>query len=555
MQDQASELVFLPLGGVGEIGMNLGLYGIGPADDRSWLMVDCGVTFAGPDLPGVDLVLPDIRFIEAEKHRLLGIVITHAHEDHYGALVELWPYLDAPVYLSPFAAGLLEAKLLHGGPAEIPMNIIKAGEQLTIGPFDLEFIAMSHSIPEPMAVAIRSEHGTVIHTGDWKVDHEPGIGDPIDMDRLGEIGNEGVRALLCDSTNAVREGTSPSEADVAQHLTEIIAGAKRRVAVTAFASNVARIRAVAKAARANDREIVIVGRAMKRAVEVATDLGYMDDMPEFLDEESYGYLPRDKVVALCTGSQGEARAALARIANDDHRHVTLSRGDMVIFSARTIPGNEKAVGAVINGLVDQGMDVVTDRDALVHVSGHPRKGELEQLYQLLKPEMLVPVHGEPLHLEAQAKFARKNGIKDVVAGRNGDIIRLAPGPGSVIDEAPSGILVKDGELLTEPDLAGIQERRKLSFVGVATGYITLNRAGEIQGDPQVVLFGLPESDDEGEDFEDIALDGLEGAVRSIPKSRRRDASIVMEAARRGLRSSIAERWGKKPLCRVVVNVI
>ncbi|MEP3278766.1 MAG: ribonuclease J, partial [Stappiaceae bacterium] len=311
MQNQASELVFLPLGGVGEIGMNLGLYGIGPAEDRSWLMIDCGVTFAGPDLPGVDLVLPDIRFIEAEKDRLLGIVITHAHEDHYGALVELWPHLEAPLYLSPFAAGLLEAKLTHGGPKEIPMNIIKAGERLNLGPFDLEFIAMSHSIPEPMAVAIRSEHGTVVHTGDWKIDHEPGIGEPIDMDRLAEIGREGVRALLCDSTNAVREGASPSEADVADTLTKIIGSAKRRVAVTSFASNVARIRAVAKAAKANDREIVVVGRAMKRAVEVATDLGYMDDMPEFLDEESYGYLPRDKVVALCTGSQGESRAALA----------------------------------------------------------------------------------------------------------------------------------------------------------------------------------------------------------------------------------------------------
>ncbi|MEP3279193.1 MAG: ribonuclease J, partial [Stappiaceae bacterium] len=246
---------------------------------------------------------------------------------------------------------------------------------------------------------------------------------------------------------------------------------------------------------------------------------------------------------------------LARIGNDDHRHVTLSRGDMVIFSARTIPGNEKAVGAVINGLVDQGMDVVTDRDGLVHVSGHPRKGELEQLYNLLKPQLLVPVHGEPLHLEAQVHFARKNGIKEIVSGRNGDIIRLAPGPGKVIDDAPSGILVKDGLLLIDPEVSGIQERRKLSFVGVATGYITMNRAGEIQGDPDVILFGLPECDQHGDDFEDIALDGLEGAVMSIPKSRRRDANVVTEAARRGLRSAIAERWGKKPLCRVVVNVI
>lgn len=556
MKIRNEEIVFLPLGGVGEIGMNLALYGIGSEKNRSWLMVDCGLTFAGHEFPGIDLIYPDIRYIEEEKSRLAGIIITHAHEDHFGALSELWPRLGVPLYLSPFANGLLRAKFAFDeGLPDLPCQIVKPGDRLSIGEFDVEFVAMSHSIPEPMSVVIRNSNETIVHTGDWKIDSSPGIGLANDLDRLTEIGKEGVRALVCDSTNSTREGFSPSEMDVAANLIEIFSQAKNRVAVTLFASNVARIRSVANAARKTNRDVVIVGRAMRRTIDVAADLGYLDDMPEFHDAETFGYFPRENIVALCTGSQGEPRAALAQIAHNNHRHVSLDKGDLVVFSSRTIPGNEKEVGALINGLVDQGVEVLTDKEALVHVSGHPRIDELKELYNLLKPDLLVPVHGESLHLETQADLAEECGINEVVTMRNGDIIRLWPGPAEVIDNAPSGILVKDGNLLIEPEVSGLKERRKLSYTGVATGYISMDQRGEIRGDMQVSLFGLPEEDNSGESFEDLAITGLESAVSGIPKRKRKDTALVEEAARRGMRSAIYERWGKKPLCRVLVNVV
>ncbi|MBS1184089.1 MAG: putative ribonuclease, partial [Proteobacteria bacterium] len=349
----ADELIFLPLGGVGEIGMNLALYGLGPEADRKWLMVDCGISFAGPDLPGVDLLLPDISFIEAYKDDLVGILITHAHEDHYGAVYDLWPRLGVPVYMTPFAAALHAAKReMEPHAPRVPTSVVQQGQRFSIGPFDLELIAMSHSLPEPTAVLIRTAMGNVLHTGDWKIDHDPRVGQPIDMKRLAEIGVEGVDAMICDSTNAMRSGRSPSEGEVAHGLSEVIARAKKRVAVTIFASNLGRIRSIAEAAAKNDREVVVVGRAIRRVLDVAGELGMLEGLPPFRDEEAYGYLPTDKVVAIVTGSQGEARAALAKIAAGDHRNITFNRGDMVIFSSRTIPGNERAVGAIKNRLVE-----------------------------------------------------------------------------------------------------------------------------------------------------------------------------------------------------------
>ena len=412
---------------------------------------------------------------------------------------------------------------------------------------------MAHSIPEPCALAIRTPAGLVLHTGDWKIDPTPGVGLPIDLDRLAEIGREGVMALVCDSTNAVREGISPSEKDVAAELKKVIAGAKQRVAVTTFASNVARIRAVAEAAAANDRDVVIVGRSMHRVIAVASELGYMDGLPQFHDEEAFGYLPRSKTVLLCTGSQGESRAALARIATGDHRNVALSKGDTVIFSSRTIPGNEKAVAEVLNNLADNDVSIVTDKDALVHVSGHPRRGELEQLYKVLNPKVVLPVHGEPLHLATHATFAKEQGVPEVVRGKNGDIIRLNEGRAAVIDEAPSGILVKDGSVLDDPEVTGVKERRKLSFAGAAIVTLVVNRAGDLLSDPDVALLGLPDTDDDGEPMEDIVIKAVGGAVTSIPKARRKDKDLVGEAARRAARSEILDVWGKKTLCKVMVT--
>src|SRR5689334_8225753 len=402
------ELTFAPLGGVGEIGMNLSIYGLGNRHQRSWLAIDLGVSFGDEEhLPGIDLIMPDISFLEKERNNLVGLVLTHAHEDHFGAIIDLWPRLKCPIYATRFSAALFEAKCeSERNPPKIPVTVIPSGGRVDIGPFNVEFIPVAHSIPEAHAIAIHTDVGTVLHTGDWKIDPTPVLGPPTDEKRLRELGDAGLLALIGDSTNAVRDGRSPSETEVAKTITELVKGAKGRVAVTTFASNVARIRAVADAAKAADREVVVVGRAMDRGVQVARESGYRDDVQDFRGVDVYGHLPPDKVVALCTGSQGEPRAALARIAQDEHPDVTLAKGDRVIFSSRTIPGNEKAVGRVINGLIRQGIEVITDRTHLVHVSGHPRRAEMADMYGWVRPRVVVPGHGEALHLSEHAAIAR-----------------------------------------------------------------------------------------------------------------------------------------------------
>ncbi len=556
MARKSDEFVFVPLGGVGEIGMNMALYGFGPEGRRKWLMVDCGISFADEDVPGVDILMPDTRYIEEERHNLVGIVLTHAHEDHFGAVLDLWPRLKAPVYATPFTAGLLQAKAagMPGAP-KIPLNVVGQGSVITLAPFEVEFLTVSHSIPEPNALAIRTPLGTAVHTGDWKIDPEPGIGPAIDMKRLAEVGREGVRALVCDSTNATRGGRSPSEAEVAEELTRVIAGAKKRVAVTLFSSNVARIRAVARAAGAAGRDVVVVGRSIRRVADVAGDLGMLDDAPQLLSEDAYGHLPRASIVALMTGSQGEARAALARIAAGEHRHVALDKGDLVIFSSRTIPGNEKAVNAVMNALSAKGVEIMTDRDALIHTSGHPRRDELRELYGLLKPELAIPVHGEPVHLAAHAALARELDVPEVVETRNGKMVRLAPGPGEIIDEVPVGVLYREGALIAEPDESGVRERRRIAFGGHVVVAIVMDEKGNLVADPEVITAGLPLTDAGGTDFEDLIYDAVEDAIDSIPRPRRRDPDVVAEAARRAARSAVLAAWGKKPHCQTVVTVL
>ncbi|MEP7032014.1 MAG: ribonuclease J, partial [Pseudolabrys sp.] len=453
MAQSDQELVFAPLGGVGEIGMNLSIYGLGNEHKRSWLAVDLGVSFASEEqLPGIDLIFPDIRYLVEERKNLVGLVLTHAHEDHYGAVIDLWPKLKIPIYATPFTAALLAAKRANEpGAPEIPVTIVELGSRFMVGPFDVELVSMAHSIPEANALIIRTPAGTVLHTGDWKIDPTPILGDKTDEKKLRALGEEGCTALVGDSTNAVRDGRSPSEADVGKTIADLIRGAKGRVAVTTFASNVARLRTVAQAALETGREVIVVGRAMERIVQIARELKYLEGIPPFRPTDAYGYLPPNKVVALCTGSQGEPRAALARIAEDQHPEVTLARGDTVIFSARTIPGNEKAVGRIINGLINQGIEVITDRTHMVHVSGHPRRDELTDLIGWVKPKILIPVHGEALHLSEHAKLARSLGIKEVVQCRNGDLVRIAVGHAGIVDEVPSGRIYKDGSLLVEAD--------------------------------------------------------------------------------------------------------
>src|SRR5215472_9172504 len=550
------ELVFAPLGGVGEIGMNLSIYGLGSERKKSWIAVDLGVAFAGDDLPGIDVIMPDIRYLIEERRNLVGLVLTHAHEDHFGAILDLWPRLGVPIYATTFTAALLEAKRAsEPGAPEIPVTVVPLGGRFTLGPFDIELVSVAHSIPESNSLIIRTKLGTVLHTGDWKLDPTPILGPPTDEPKLRALGQEGCLALVGDSTNAVRDGRSPSETDVAKSLGQLIRQALGRVAVTTFASNVARIRAVADAARACDREVIVVGRAMDRIVQVALETGYLEGVQEFRGTDTFGYLPPDKVVALCTGSQGEPRAALARIAKDEHPDVTLARGDRVIFSSRTIPGNEKAVGAVINGLVTQGIEVITDRTHLVYVSGHPRRAELEELFSWVKPKIAVPVHGEALHLGEHAALARRVGIPDVVTCRNGDLVRLGPGHPGVIDEVPEGRLYKDGRLLVDAEARTVADRRRLGFVGIVAVAVALDERGTLVADPEVDLIGIPEADADGEKFDAIAYDAVLDTVEQMPKPRRRDPEAIAESVRRAVRAAVAERWGKKPICLVQVLVV
>jgi len=553
----SNELVFAPLGGIGEIGMNLSIYGFGDGRRRQWLIVDCGVSFASEEqLPGVDLILPDIRYLISERKNIVGLVLTHGHEDHLGALLDLWPRLKVPLYATPFTAALFEAKRLsEPGAPQIPCNVVPLGGHLTLGPFEIDFINVSHSIPESNALAIRTPAGTVLHTGDWKIDPTPILGAPTDAARLTALGDTGVLALIGDSTNAVREGRSPSEADVAKTLAELIRTAPRRVAVTTFASHVGRVRAVAQAARAADREVVLVGRAMERVAQVARETGYLDGVQDFRSVEAYGYLPPDKVLALCTGSQGEPRAALSRIAADEHPEVTLSRGDRVIFSSRAIPGNEKAVGRVINGLVAQGIEVITDRTHLVHVSGHPRRDELRDMIGWVRPQILIPAHGEELHLAEHAELARRAGVPKVLVCHNGDLVRLAPDGPKIIDEVPSGRLYKDGALLISAESHSVTARRRLSFAGIVTVALALSEKGELMADPEVELIGVPETDAGGASMLEIARAAVEEAFEAMPKPRRRDPDAVAEAVRRAVRGAIADRWKKKPICHVQVLTV
>ncbi len=544
----------MALGGIGEIGMNCYLYGLGPPDARQWLMIDLGITFPeGENDPGIDVILPDLRFIEEERGSLAGLVLTHAHEDHLGAVIELWPRLRVPIYATPFTAAMLTSKLAeHGRGLQLPINEVPRNGRFDVGPFGLELIEVAHSIPESNAVAIHTELGVVLHTGDWKLESHPVLGPPTDPTRFMQLGDAGVLAMVCDSTNALREGRSPSELDVAKSLAGIIKRAKRRVAVTIFASNVARIKAVADAARAAGRHLVVAGRAMHRIIGVAMETGYLPAGFKYHDQQHFSYLAPHEVVLLCTGSQGEARAALARIAEDQHPDVELGDGDLVIFSSRTIPGNERTVGRMQNRLVDLGCEIVTDTDALVHVTGHPRREEIKEMYGWVKPRIAIPMHGEARHLAAHAELARAAGVKEVLDVRNGDMVRLAPGNAEVIDEAPVGRLFRDGSLLVPSEDGPVRERRALAFAGVVIVALLRSGRGEIGADVEIALDGVPAADAEGRPMTEIVRDAVEGTIASIPRDRRRDGELVREAVRRAVRSAVEDAWGKRPIAKVLL---
>jgi len=543
-----AELVFLPLGGSGEIGMNLNLYGYGPPDARQWLMVDLGITFGDELIPGVDVVMPDIRFIAERRRDLLGIVLTHGHEDHIGAVAHLWPQLRCPLYATPFTAALIRAKLEEAG-VSAPLKIVELGSKFSLGPFEVELITLTHSIPEPNAVAVRTPLGIILNTGDWKIDPDPLVGLATDEAALRRLGDEGVLAMTCDSTNVFVPGRAGSEADVRKTLTQLIADHQgKRIAVTAFASNVARLETVALAARDAGRSTALVGRSMRRIVGAAQSAGYLTGLPPFVHEEEAALLPRDAIVYLCTGSQGEPGSALARMALGEHRTAPLESGDVVIFSSRIIPGNEKKIGAMQNALAARGIEIVTDQDHDVHVSGHPCRDELADMYRWVRPKIAIPVHGEIRHMMEHKRFAESLQVPDALIAPNGSIVRLAPGQAAIVDEAPSGRLHLDGRV---PMLEGdglARARRGLAFAGFASVTLIVEGGTKKRASAQAVVIGegIPESVMVG------MREAASFAASKAPSTVMADDEEFAESVRRAVRREANAAWGKRPVVKVEV---
>ncbi|HTU56621.1 MAG TPA: ribonuclease J [Acetobacteraceae bacterium] len=543
MDGEAADLAFLPLGGTGEIGMNLNLYRCA----GKWLAVDCGIGFGSAEYPEAEIMLPDPGFIADRRASLLALVLTHAHEDHLGAVPWLWRQLRCPVYATPFAAAVLSRKLGEAGLlGEVKVNIVPPGGSFTLGPFSLQFLRVAHSIPEAQALVIRTQAGTVLHTGDWKLDPNPLIGPPTDEAAFAALGGEGVLAMICDSTNAMVEGHSGSEADVRRTLAALIGDLTGRVAVTCFASNVARVESVALAARAAGRAVAVAGRSLRNIEAAARDCGYLKTIPPFLSEDAANDVPDERLLLLVSGSQGEPRSALSRIAADTHPRIALGEGDTVIYSSRVIPGNERAIGTVQDNLVRRGVRLMTDSDHMVHVSGHPARDELRKLYRLVKPRYSVPVHGEWRHLAAHAGLAQELGIRPILL-EDGEVLGLVPGEPEVIDSAPVGRLVLDGSRLVPLQGGVMAARRRMLGNGYVLGSLAVDRAGRLVGEPQVSAPGLLETDDP----EIAALGGsFAAALADLPPELRRDDDALADAARAALRRVLGRRYGKRPLVDV-----
>ena len=549
------ELVFLPLGGCGEIGMNLNAYGYGPPHDRRWILVDVGVTFGDDSTPGIDLICADPEFLEDQADQIEAIFLTHAHEDHIGAVALLWPRLRAPLYATPFTAHLVAGKLAERGLSHVEVNVVPLEGKVEAGPFSVTYMTLTHSIPEPNALAIETPSGMILHTGDWKIDPDPLIGDGVDIDGLTRLGDNGVLAMVCDSTNVFVEGESGSEATVRKNLIELIGSLDGRVAVATFASNVARVATVIEAARLAGRSVCLAGRSMHKVVDAAVQTGVLTDLPDLVDESEAGSFPRDKILYLCTGSQGEERAALGRIANDAHRHITLNEGDTVIFSSRVIPGNEKGIFDMQNTLAEKGVRIITDKMTAepIHVSGHPARDELERMYQWVRPQISVPVHGERRHIMEHAAFARSLQVQQTVTPRNGDMIRLAPGKAEVIDVVPNGRLYLDGSRLVPADAEGLSERIAISKYGYVTVSVALDEAGNVADGPYLSSRGL--SEDDGS-LADESLDGLEAACEDaldgLSRKKRLDDDAVETVLVRTIRKTADRIFGRKPLVDVTI---
>ena len=536
------ELLFCALGGSGEIGMNVNLYGT----QGQWLMVDLGLTFADPDYPGIDLILPDLDFVEKQRDRLAGIVLTHGHEDHIGAIPYLSADLKTPLYATPFTAGLIAEKLEEEGlTGQVKLNVIARDATFEIGPFKLTYVALAHSIPEGNGLLIETPHGRIFHTGDWKIDETPVLGEPSSHEALERVGDTGVLALVCDSTNVFQDAPSGSEASVHEGLLREVERARGRVLVTTFASNAARLQTIGRVANETGRKLCMAGRSLDRIVRVAKATGYLQDFPETIGFDEAMRLPRREVLIMATGGQGEQRAALGRVAFGNH-DLKLTEGDTVIFSSKIIPGNEAAIGRVMNALSDLGVIIVTERQSHVHVSGHPGRPELAQMYDWIRPEIIVPVHGEPRHLAEHARFAQSHGVPRASTQRNGDLVRLAPNGPEKLSEVRVGRLVLDGDVILPADGTTITERRRMSFSGLVTVALPVGADGKLSGRPFIRPFGLPVE----EDRDDFIADATDSAERAY------DPSHPEEKLRENVRLAVrrcATAWtGKKPLVEVML---
>jgi ribonuclease J len=549
------ELVFLPLGGSNEIGMNFNLYGYGPPNARKWIVVDLGVSFGDQTTPGVEIILPDPTFIEEHAGDILGIVLTHAHEDHIGAVAWLWPRLKAPLFATPFTAFLLREKLREADLldeakiTEIPLN-----GTISLGPFDLTLITLTHSIPEPNGLAIHTPLGTILHTGDWKIDPDPLTGAPTDEGAIRRLGDDGILAMVCDSTNVFVDGEAGSEAHVRVTLNALIGQLKGGVAAACFASNVARMDTIIRAAEANGRRVCLVGRSMIRMSQAARSVGLLADIAPFLSDSEARHLPKNKILYLCTGSQGEPRAALSRVADGNHPHVNLGQGDACVFSSRIIPGNEIPIRNLQNKLADRGVRLYTERDHPgIHVSGHPCRDELKRMYQWARPAIAVPTHGERRHLLEHAALARDLQVPQTIAPRNGDMVRLAPGPAEIIDEVPSGRLYVDAGVVTPENGDALRERRHAAFNGVLTVSVAIDGRSRVASAPRVKGLGLPGDKDYPlvDALDDLAAEaGV--TLNRLSADERADDHAVEAALSRCVKKAAYRIWKRRPVVETTV---
>jgi ribonuclease J len=538
-----NELLFLALGGSGEIGMNVNLYGT----NGKWIMVDLGMTFADPFYPGIELVLPDLGFIEERSKDLLGIVLTHGHEDHIGAIPYLAADLGVPLYATPFTAGLIAGKLEEEGLTdEVQVKVIELGGDFRLGPFGLRFVPLAHSIPEGNALLIDTPHGKVFHTGDWKLDDAPQLGDPSTEAELRAIGDQGVLALVCDSTNVFQEQASGSEATVREGLDRVVADAEGRVLVTTFASNAARLRTLGQVARDTGRQVCVAGRSLDRILRVSKSVGYLTDFPETVDFETAMKLPPRDIMIIATGGQGESRAALARIAFDQHK-LSVGKGDLVIFSSKQIPGNEIAIGRIQNALAEKGVSMITDRQAPVHVSGHPGRPELASMYEWIQPEIIVPVHGEMRHLMEHERFARSRGVPRGVVQTNGQLVRLAPDGPAKIGEERVGRLILDGDVILSADGSTMNERRKLAQNGQISVAIALDDKDRLRGGAEIAIEGVPVEEDREAFLEEACAAAAQAAKKGAGSEDK-----LKEQVRLAVRRCATDWTGKKPVVDVLI---